>query len=90
RRAVAGYLTGLAAGIAYLFLAHESYDSAQLALGTGTTPLHDFQAFFFPTGVATLRAEPVAEGFLYPPSAALFFAVENRTPVVETARSRPI
>jgi hypothetical protein len=59
---------------AYLVARHQTFEALQRALGFGATPLHDFEAFFYPMGRKVFTDPKPVEGFLYTPFAALLFA----------------
>src|SRR5690606_18202595 len=69
--------------VLYLKVRHQSVSGLLAALGSGRTPLHDFEAFFYPMGQAFLGGEtPV---FVYSAWAALLFVPLGLLPYVAAA-----
>lgn len=69
--------------VLYLTMRHGTPSRLLLALGSGDTPLHDFEAFFYPMGQVFLHREtPV---FIYSAWAALLFVPLGFLPYVAAA-----
>jgi hypothetical protein len=69
----------------YLYLRYPTLKGLLRSLGVGHTPLHDFQAFFYPMGRSLLDGASPVDGFLYTPLAALLFVPLGQLPYATAA-----